>query len=104
MPKGKCRSAGPHASRRTGRNQDRSAVGVEVRNDIARNSRGSPPGVKKEIAEAAGISRHGLYLYFKTKEEVYRAAVEPRAERLVDEIRQGIGKKATVEEKASIRV
>ncbi len=52
----------------------------------------------KEIAEAADISRQGLYLYFKTKEEVYSAAVEQRAERLLVEIRQRINGRTTVKE------
>jgi AcrR family transcriptional regulator len=53
----------------------------------------------KEIAEAAGISRPGLYLYFKTKEDVYGAAVEQRAEGLLEEIRQGINEKAAIKDK-----
>lgn len=53
----------------------------------------------KEIAEEAGISRQGLYLYFETKEEVYRQAVEQRAERLLDEIHRGIKKRETVDSK-----
>jgi TetR/AcrR family transcriptional regulator of autoinduction and epiphytic fitness len=53
----------------------------------------------QEIADAAGISRQGLYLYFRTKEEVFSAAVEQRAEGLLKEIRQGIEEKKTVEDK-----
>ena len=53
----------------------------------------------KEIADAAGISRQGLYLYFPSKEDVYREAVEQKAEKLLDEILQGITGKTEVEEK-----
>lgn len=53
----------------------------------------------QEIAESAGISRQGLYLYFKTKEDVFAAAVEQRAENLLEEIRRGIEKKKTAADK-----
>jgi AcrR family transcriptional regulator len=53
----------------------------------------------KEIAEAAGISRPGLYLYFKTKEEVFTEAIKHYADVQLEEIDRGIGRKKTPEEK-----
>jgi len=44
----------------------------------------------KEIAEAAGISRPGLYLYFKTKEEVFTEAIKYYADVLLAEIDRGM--------------
>jgi AcrR family transcriptional regulator len=52
-----------------------------------------------EIAEAAGISRPGLYLYFRTKEDVFKAAIRQWGDALLDEIRSGIGRKRTAREK-----
>jgi len=53
----------------------------------------------KEIAEVAGISRPGLYLYFKTKEEIFSAAILQYAESKISEISKNIGSKKTLEEK-----
>jgi AcrR family transcriptional regulator len=39
-----------------------------------------------EIAEAAGISRAGLYLYFKNKEEIFNAAIVHHGYTLIEEI------------------
>jgi TetR/AcrR family transcriptional regulator, regulator of autoinduction and epiphytic fitness len=39
-----------------------------------------------EIAEAAGISRPGLHLYFSSKEEVFRAAILHLADGLIAEV------------------
>ena len=52
-----------------------------------------------EIAEAAGISRPGLYLHFSSKEEVFRAAIRQFADGLIEEITQGLDSRKTVEEK-----
>jgi len=53
----------------------------------------------KEIAEAAGISRPGLYLYFKTKEEVFSAAVAQLAEDAIGRIQSGLPRQNTAEDK-----
>lgn len=53
----------------------------------------------KEIAEFAGISRAGLYLDFKTKEDVFRAAILHYADRLITEIQEGIEGKKSVEDR-----
>jgi TetR/AcrR family transcriptional regulator of autoinduction and epiphytic fitness len=52
-----------------------------------------------EIAEAAGISRPGLYLYFSSKEEVFRAAILQFADGLIEEITKGLRSQKTIEEK-----
>jgi AcrR family transcriptional regulator len=52
-----------------------------------------------EIAEAAGISRPGLYLHFDSKEEVFRAAIVQFADGLIEEISKGIQSRKTIEEK-----
>jgi len=52
-----------------------------------------------EIAEAAGISRPGLYLYFSSKEEVFRAAILQFADSLIEEISKGLPSQKTIEEK-----
>lgn len=39
-----------------------------------------------EIAEAAGVSRPGLYLYFQSKEQVFNEAIERQGSLLVEEI------------------
>lgn len=52
-----------------------------------------------EIAEAAGISRPGLYLHFKSKEEVFNAAILQFADGLIEEISKGIASRKTIEEK-----
>jgi AcrR family transcriptional regulator len=44
----------------------------------------------KEIAEEAGISRPGLYLYFKTKEEIFSAAILQYSEAKIFEISENI--------------
>jgi TetR/AcrR family transcriptional regulator of autoinduction and epiphytic fitness len=53
----------------------------------------------RDIAEAAGISRPGLYLYFRTKDDVFKAAITQWGDTLLDEIRRGIGRKKTAREK-----
>jgi TetR/AcrR family transcriptional regulator, regulator of autoinduction and epiphytic fitness len=52
-----------------------------------------------EIAEAAGISRPGLYLHFSSKEEVFRAALRQFADDLIEEIANGLPSQKTIEEK-----
>jgi TetR/AcrR family transcriptional regulator, regulator of autoinduction and epiphytic fitness len=52
-----------------------------------------------EIAEAAGISRPGLYLYFSSKEEVFRAAILQFTDSLIEEISKGLPSQKTIEEK-----
>ena len=51
-----------------------------------------------EIAQAAGISRPGLYLYFSSKEEVFRAAIVQFADGLLEEISRGLHSQQTIEE------
>lgn len=52
-----------------------------------------------EIAEAAGISRAGLYLYFKNKEEVFNATILHYGDLLIEEIKEGLSSKITPEDK-----
>ncbi|MET3849348.1 TetR/AcrR family transcriptional regulator [Paenibacillus sp. OAE614] len=52
-----------------------------------------------EIAEAAGISRASLYLYFKNKEEVFNASILLYGDNLIEEILEGLPSKQTPEEK-----
>jgi AcrR family transcriptional regulator len=52
-----------------------------------------------EIAEAAGISRPGLYLHFSSKEEVFRAVIVQFADSLIEEISKGLPSRKTIEEK-----
>ena len=53
----------------------------------------------KDIASAAGISRPGLYLYFKTKEEIFSAAVLAVAESSIARIVEGLAKHSSTQEK-----
>ncbi len=53
----------------------------------------------KEIAELARISRPGLYLHFKTKEDVFEAAILQYADDLLIEIEAEIKTKKTIEDK-----
>ena len=53
----------------------------------------------QEIADAAGISRQGLYLYFKTREDVFNAALEQYTRDMIAEIEHGIHTKKTAEDK-----
>ncbi|GMK47047.1 hypothetical protein PghCCS26_41760 [Paenibacillus glycanilyticus] len=52
-----------------------------------------------EIAEAAGISRAGLYLYFKNKEEVFNATILHYGDLLIEEIEEGLSSRKTPEDK-----
>ncbi|SFD75489.1 DNA-binding transcriptional regulator, AcrR family [Paenibacillus catalpae] len=52
-----------------------------------------------DIAEAAGISRAGLYLYFKNKEEIFNAAIVHHGDILIEEIKKGLLLHNTTEEK-----
>ena len=52
-----------------------------------------------EIAEAAGISRPDLYLHFRSKEEVFKAAIVQFADGLIEEMAKGIPSRQTIEEK-----
>jgi AcrR family transcriptional regulator len=52
-----------------------------------------------EIAEAVGISRAGLYLYFKSKEEIFNAAIVHHGDILIEEIKKGILSHQTTEDK-----
>lgn len=52
-----------------------------------------------EIAETAGISRAGLYLYFKSKEEIFNAAIVHHGDVLLAEINKGLLSQQTTEEK-----
>ncbi|MGG0177780.1 TetR/AcrR family transcriptional regulator [Gottfriedia acidiceleris] len=54
-----------------------------------------------DIAEAAGISRAGLYLYFKNKEEIFNAAIVHHGIMLIDEIKNGLLSHKTTEDKIS---
>ncbi|SFT04807.1 TetR/AcrR family transcriptional regulator [Paenibacillus sp. BC26] len=51
-----------------------------------------------EIAEAAGISRAGLYLYFKNKEEMFNAAIVYHGDILIEEIQEGLSAYKTEEQ------
>jgi TetR/AcrR family transcriptional regulator, regulator of autoinduction and epiphytic fitness len=53
----------------------------------------------KDIAEAAGISRPGLYLYFKTKEDIFSAAVLALAETSIAKIHEGLSERTTTQDK-----
>ncbi|MBO7743542.1 TetR/AcrR family transcriptional regulator [Paenibacillus sp. MWE-103] len=52
-----------------------------------------------EIAESAGISRAGLYLYFKSKEEIFNAAIIHHGDILLQEIKDGLPSHETKEDK-----
>lgn len=52
-----------------------------------------------DIAEAAHMSRPALYLVFPSKEEIFRAVVARMFTAMLDEIRQGLSRFATTEEK-----
>jgi AcrR family transcriptional regulator len=52
-----------------------------------------------EIAEAAGISRAGLYMYFKSKEEIFNAAIVHHGDILIEEIKKGLLSHKTTEDK-----
>src|SRR5579862_5907010 len=52
-----------------------------------------------DIAEAAHMSRPALYLVFPSKEEILTAVVSRVFAAMLDEIRQGINRDVTVEEK-----
>ncbi len=51
-----------------------------------------------DIAEAAGMSRAALYLVYPSKEDVLTAVVTRMFGAMLDEIREGLGRCATVEE------
>lgn len=52
-----------------------------------------------DIAEAAGMSRPALYLVYPSKEDILRAVVAQLMTGLLAEIREGLSRFATVEEK-----
>ncbi|MBM7566198.1 TetR/AcrR family transcriptional regulator [Paenibacillus sacheonensis] len=52
-----------------------------------------------DIAEAAGISRAGLYLYFKSKEDIFNAAIVHHGDILIEEIKEGLSSHITTEDK-----
>ncbi|GGA44234.1 TetR/AcrR family transcriptional regulator [Paenibacillus physcomitrellae] len=52
-----------------------------------------------DIAEAAGISRAGLYLYFKRKEDIFNAAIVYHGDILIEEIKRGLPALDTAEDK-----
>ena len=52
-----------------------------------------------DIAEAAHMSRPALYLVFPSKEEIFTAVVARVFAAMLDEIRKGINRDVTVEEK-----
>ena len=52
-----------------------------------------------DIAQAAHMSRPALYLVFPSKEEIFTAVVARMFKAMLDEIRQGLGRFATTEEK-----
>ncbi|QGQ96150.1 TetR/AcrR family transcriptional regulator [Paenibacillus psychroresistens] len=52
-----------------------------------------------EIAEAAGISRPGLYLYFKSKKEIFSASILQYGDSLIEEISDGLSSQNTIEDK-----
>ncbi|WP_186055195.1 TetR/AcrR family transcriptional regulator [Burkholderia gladioli] len=50
-----------------------------------------------DIAEAAGVSRPGLYLYFQSKEQIFNDAIDRQSVRLVEEIGVGLDLHAATE-------
>ncbi|MFC3748607.1 TetR/AcrR family transcriptional regulator [Paenibacillus sp. GCM10012306] len=52
-----------------------------------------------DISQAAGISRAGLYLFFKSKEEIFNSAILFNGENLIEEIQKGLSQRDTPKEK-----
>jgi AcrR family transcriptional regulator len=52
-----------------------------------------------DIAEEAGMSRPALYLVFANKEEVFKGAVKQFSGQILEEIRHGLDRRASAEEK-----
>ncbi|WP_454825143.1 TetR/AcrR family transcriptional regulator [Paraburkholderia xenovorans] len=50
-----------------------------------------------DIAEAAGVSRPGLYLYFQSKEQIFNDAIDHQSVRLIEEIGVGLNARAATE-------
>jgi AcrR family transcriptional regulator len=55
----------------------------------------------ESVARAAGIAKGTVYLYFKTKEEVFRAASQAFIDWFLSEAKAGAAKKGTVEEQVA---
>lgn len=51
-----------------------------------------------EIAEVAGISRAGLYLYFKNKEDLFNASIVLHGDSLIEEIHRGLSPNKSLED------
>src|SRR5882762_962933 len=52
-----------------------------------------------DIAAAAGVSRPALYVYFKSKEEVFSAALIQHAHNIIEDINKGLESQKTAEDK-----
>src|SRR5512135_2087611 len=52
-----------------------------------------------EIAQAAGVAKGTVYLYYSSKEAIYTAALEDGLRRLIDDVRARMGAAAGLREK-----
>lgn len=79
--------AGPSASTRDNRRSTivESAWAVFLRYGYRKAS-------MADLARAAGLSRQGLYLHFKTKDELFQAASQHITERVIAEYRAALGR------------
>jgi AcrR family transcriptional regulator len=62
-------------------------------------AKGFPDATVDEIAQVAGVAKGTLYLYYKSKREIYLAALNQGVRTLVDRLRERLTAAGTVEER-----